>query len=100
MLDEIINSFFKQYYLIHVPPNLIISKEKILDKNIIESVINKKFKQKSKIINRIDKKYLDFINLCKTNLVNRSMKLIKNDLNPLDNLSKQLSIQNRFYLMF
>ena len=98
--DEIINSFFKQYYLIHVPPNLIISKEKILDKNIIESVINKKFKQKSKIINRIDKKYLDFINLCKTNLVNRSMKLIKNDLNPLDNLSKQLRIQNRFYLMF
>ena len=51
---------------------------KILDKKIIESVINKKFKQKSKIINRIDKKYLDFINLCKTNLMNRSMKLIKN----------------------
>ncbi len=98
--DEIINSFFKQYYLIHVPPNLIISKEKILDKNIIESVINKKFKQKSKIINRIDKKYLDFINLCKTNLVNRSMKLIKNDLNPLDNLSKQLSIQIDFILCF
>ena len=98
--DEIVNSFFKQYYLIHVPPNLIISKEKILDKSIIESVINKKFKQKSKIINRIDKKYLDFINLCKTNLVNRSMKLIKNDLNPLDNLSKQLSIQIDFILCF
>ncbi len=98
--DEIVNSFFKQYYLIHVPPNLIISKEKILDKSIIESVINKKFKQKSKIINRIDKKYLDFINLCKTNLVNRSMKLIKNDLNPLDNLSKQLSVQIDFILCF
>jgi len=98
--DEIINSFFKQYYLIHVPPNLIISKEKILDKNIIESVINKKFKQKTKIISRIDKKYLDFINLCKTNLLNRSMKLIKNDLNPLDNLSKQLKIKIDFILCF
>ena len=99
-VDEIINSFFKQYYLIHVPPNLIISKEKILDKKIIESVINKKFKQKSKIVNRIDKKYLDFINLCKTNLINRSMKLIKNDLNPLDNLSKQLRIKIDFILCF
>ena len=98
--DEIINSFFKQYYLIHVPPNLVISKEKILDKKIIESVINKKFKQKSKIINRIDKRYLDFINLCKTNLVNRSMKLIKNDLNPIDNLIKQLRIKIDFILCF
>ena len=29
-IDETLTSFFKQYYLIHVPPNLIISKNKIL----------------------------------------------------------------------
>ena len=49
-INETLTSFFKQYYLTHVPPNLIISKDKILDKNNIESVINKKFKQKSKIL--------------------------------------------------
>ena len=54
-IDETLTSFFKQYYLIHVPPNLIISKNKILDRNNIESVINKKYKQNSKITNRIEK---------------------------------------------
>ena len=48
-VDEIINSFFKQYYLIHVPPNIIISKEKILDKKIIESVINKNLNKNQKL---------------------------------------------------
>ncbi len=99
-VDEIINSFFKQYYLIHVPPNLIISKDKILDRKLIESVINKKFKQKSKIINRIDKKYSEFINVCETNLSNRSVKMIKNNLKPLDNLGKQLKIKIDFILCF
>ena len=38
---------------------LIISKNKILDKDNIESVINKKYQQNSKILNRIDKKYMN-----------------------------------------
>ena len=52
--DEMLTSFFKQYYLMHIPPNVIISKERILDKNNIEAVINKKFNQSSKILYCID----------------------------------------------
>jgi hypothetical protein len=51
-MDETLSSFFKQYYLTHIPPNIIISKDKILDKDNIETVINKKFHQNSKILNR------------------------------------------------
>ncbi len=92
-INEILTSFFKQYYLIHIPPNLIISRDKILDKKNIESVINKKYKQNAKIINRIDKKYSDFFNLCRTNLFNRSLKMIKKESNPLKNLENQLRLQ-------
>ena len=92
-INETLTSFFKQYYLIHIPPNLIISKDKILDKENIESVINKKYKQNSKIIHRIDKKYSDFINLCRTNLFNRSLKLLKKESSPLRNLETQLKIK-------
>ena len=45
--DEIINSFFKQYYLIHVPPNLIISKEKIIsykEESIQDQLIKEAYK--------------------------------------------------------
>ena len=92
-INETLTSFFKQYYLIHIPPNVIISKDKILDKENIESVINKKYKQNSKIIHRIDKKYSDFINLCRTNLFNRSLKLLKKESSPLRNLETQLKIK-------
>ena len=99
-INETLTSFFKQYYLTHVPPNLIISKDKILDKSNIESVINKKFKQKSKILNRIDKKYTEFLNICLTNLQNRSLKNIKKEKNSLDNINTQLSIHSKFILCF
>ena len=91
-INETLTSFFKQYYLIHVPPNLIISKDKILDKDNIQSVINKKYKQNTKILNRIENKYSEFINLCGINLFNRSLKTIKKELNPLKNLNTQLKI--------
>ena len=99
-LNETLTSFFKQYYLTHVPPNLIISKDKILDKSNIESVINKKFRQKSKILNRIDKKYIDFLNISRTNIQNRSLKNIKKENNSLDNINTQLNIHSRFILCF
>ncbi len=99
-LNETLTSFFKQYYLTHIPPNLIISEDKILDRNNIESVLNKKFKQKSKILNRIDKKYSDFINLCKINLQNRSLKTIKKDKNSLSNINKQLKLSSKYILCF
>ncbi len=99
-INETLTSFFKQYYLMHVPPNLIVSKDEILDKENIEKVINKKFKQKSKILNRIDKKYIEFINICRTNLVNRSIKTIKKDSNPLDNINTQLNIDVKSILCF
>ena len=99
-LNETLTSFFKQYYLTHVPPNLIISKDKILDKSNIESVINKKFRQKSKILNRIDKKYIDFLNISRTNIQNRSLKNIKKENNSLDNVNKQLNIHSKFILCF
>ena len=89
-INETITSFFKQYYLTHVPPNYIISKDKILDKDNIESVINKKYQQSSKILSRVDKKYSDFMNLCYTNLFNRSLKSIKKDQSLLKNLNIQL----------
>ena len=99
-INETLTSFFKQYYLTHVPPNLIISKDKILDKSNIESVINKKFKQKSKILNRIDKKYVEFLNISLTNIQNRSLKNIKKENNSLDNVNKQLNIHSKFILCF
>ena len=99
-INETLTSFFKQYYLIHIPPNLIISKDKILDKENIESVINKKYKQNSKIIHRIDKKYSDFINLCRTNLFNRSLKLLKKESSPIKNLQTQLKIKIDSILCF
>jgi len=99
-LNETLTSFFKQYYLTHIPPNLIISEDKILDRSNIESVVNKKFKQKAKILNRIDKKYYEFINLCKTNLQNRSLKTIKKDKNSLKNINSQLNLNSRFILCF
>ena len=99
-IDETLTSFFKQYYLTHVPPNLIISKDKILDKSNIESVINKKFKQKSKILNRIDKKYVEFLNISLTNIQNRSLKSIKKEKNSLDNINTQLNIHSKFILCF
>ena len=99
-INETLTSFFKQYYLIHIPPNLIISKDKILDKENIESVINKKYKQNSKIIHRIDKKYSDFINLCRTNLFNRSLKLLKKESSPIKNLETQLKIKIDSILCF
>ncbi len=99
-IDETLTSFFKQYYLIHVPPNLIISKNKILDKDNIESVINKKYKQNSKIINRIEKKYIEFINLCNTNLFNRSLRTIKKESSSLMNLNTQLNININIILCF
>ena len=99
-LNETLTSFFKQYYLTHVPPNLIISKDKILDKSNIESVINKKFRQKSKILNRIDKKYIDFFSISRTNIQNRSLKNIKKENNSLDNINTQLNIHSRFILCF
>ena len=46
-INETLASFFKQYYLTHVPPNIIITEDKILDKNNIETAINKKFHQNS-----------------------------------------------------
>ena len=99
-INETLTSFFKQYYLTHVPPNLIISKDKILDKSNIESVINKKFKQKSKILNRIDKKYVEFLNISLTNIQNRSLKSIKKEKNSLDNINTQLNIHSKFILCF
>jgi excinuclease ABC subunit C len=99
-INETLTSFFKQYYLTHVPPNLIISEDKILDKNNIESVINKKFKQKSKILNRIDKKYVEFLNISRINIQNRSLKNIKREKNSLDNINKQLNIHSKFILCF
>jgi excinuclease ABC subunit C len=99
-INETLTSFFKQYYLTHVPPNLIISKDKILDKCNIESVINKRFKQKSKILNRIDKKYSEFFNISLTNLQNRSLKNIKKEKNSLDNINDQLNIHSKFILCF
>ena len=99
-INETLTSFFKQYYLTHVPPNLIISKDKILDKENIESVINKKYQQNSKILNRIDKKYSEFMNLCYTNLFNRSLKTIKKERNLLKNLNLQLKINVDFILCF
>ena len=99
-INETLTSFFKQYYLTHVPPNLIISKDKILDKSNIESVINKKFKQKSKILNRIDKKYVEFFNISLTNIQNRSIKNIKKEKNSLDNINAQLNIYSKFILCF
>ena len=99
-INETLTSFFKQYYLTHIPPNLIISKDKILDKSNIESVINKKFKQKSKILNRIDKKYEEFLNISLTNIQNRSLKNVKKEKNSLDNINKQLNIHSKFILCF
>ena len=99
-INETLTSFFKQYYLTHVPPNLIISKDKILDKCNIESVINKKFKQKSKILNRIDKKYVEFLNISLTNIQNRSLKNIKKENSSLDNINTQLNIYSKFILCF
>jgi len=99
-INETLTSFFKQYYFTHVPPNLIISKDKILDKSNIESVINKKFKQKSKILNRIDKKYVEFLKISLTNIQNRSLKNIKKENNSLDNVNKQLNIHSKFILCF
>jgi excinuclease ABC subunit C len=99
-INETLTSFFKQYYLTHVPPNLIITKDKILDKSNIQSVINKKFKQKSKILNRIDKKYVEFFNISLTNIQNRSLKNIKRENNSLDNINKQLNIHSKFILCF
>ena len=99
-LNETLTSFFKQYYLTHIPPNLIISEDKILDRSNIESVLNKKFKQKAKILNRIDKKYTEFINLCKINLQNRSLKTIKKDKNSLENINTQLNLSSKFILCF
>ena len=99
-IDETLTSFFKQYYLTHIPPNLIISKDKILDKSNIESAINKKFKQESKILNRIDKKYVEFLNISQTNIQNRSLKNIKKEKNSLDNINTQLNIHSKFILCF
>ncbi len=99
-IDETLTSFFKQYYLTHIPPNIIISKDKILDKSNIETVINKKFNQNSKILNRIDKKYSEFINICLMNLHNRSLKSIKQENNSLDNINLQLNITSEFILCF
>jgi excinuclease ABC subunit C len=99
-INETLTSFFKQYYLTHVPPNLIISKDKILDKSNIESVINKKFKQKSKILNRVDKKYAEFLDISLTNIQNRSLKNIKKENNSLKNINTQLTIHSKFILCF
>ena len=99
-LNETLTSFFKQYYLTHIPPNLIISEDKILDRSNIELVLNKKFKQKAKILNKIEKKYSEFINLCKTNLQNRSLKSIKRNKNSLANLNVQLDLVSKFILCF
>tara|TARA_Y100001936_G_scaffold237672_1_gene268520 strand:+ start:4289 stop:6067 length:1779 start_codon:yes stop_codon:yes gene_type:complete len=99
-INETVTSFFKQYYLTHVPPNLIISKDKILDKDNIESVINKKYQQNSKILSRVDKKYSDFMNLCYTNLFNRSLKSIKKDQSLLKNLNTQLGSKIETILCF
>jgi excinuclease ABC subunit C len=99
-MDETLSSFFKQYYLTHIPPNIIISKDKIFDKDNIETVINKKFHQNSKILNRIDKKYSEFINICLMNLHNRSLKSIKQEGNSLDNINAQLKITSEFILCF
>ena len=99
-INETLTSFFKQYYLIHVPPNLIISKDKILDKDNIQSVINKKYKQNTKILNRIENKYSEFIKLCNINLFNRSLKTIKKEINPLKNLNIQLKISVDTVLCF
>ena len=99
-LNETITSFFKQYYLTHVPPNLIISKDKILDKDNIELVINKKHQRTSKISNKVDKRYSEFMNLCYTNLFNRSLKNIKKDQSLLTNLNTQLNIKVNSVLCF
>lgn len=99
-INETLTSFFKQYYLTHIPPNFIISKDKILDKTNIEKVINKKFKQKAKIINRLDKRYSDFIKICLTNLQNRALKSIKKEKNSLDNINSQFGISSEFILCF
>ncbi len=98
--DEMLTSFFKQYYLMHIPPNVIISKERILDKNNIEAVINKKFNQSSKILNRIDKKYKDFFNICYQNIQNRALKISSESANPLKNLNKQLKLKTELILCF
>tara|TARA_Y100000022_G_scaffold160859_1_gene143860 strand:- start:63 stop:1841 length:1779 start_codon:yes stop_codon:yes gene_type:complete len=99
-LNETITSFFKQYYLTHVPPNLIISKDKILDKDNIELVINKKHQQTSKISSKVDKRYSEFMSLCYTNLFNRSLKTIKKDQSLLTNLNTQLDINVSCILCF
>lgn len=98
--EEMLTSFFKQYYLMHISPNLIISKEKILDKSNIEAVINKKFNQSCKIINKIDRKYHEFYSVCNKNIQNRALKVTSDASSPLNNLNKQLKFQSEVILCF
>ena len=62
--------------------------------------LTKKYQQNSKILNRIDKKYSEFMNLCHTNLFNRSLKTIKKDRNLLHNLNTHLKIDVDIILCF
>ena len=99
--DEVtlLNSFLKQYYLDHLPPEKILMSLKIPDRLILEKAIYAKYNKKIKIINGTRKLYSFYLKICQATTDNRikqiNLSSSKNIFKPLSaDLKEKNSIKN------
>jgi len=73
----LLTSFFKQYYLTHLPPDKIIIPFKLEDSSLLTNVLSKKYNKSIKLIHATRKPYSVWSRICQTNTDDR-LKLILN----------------------
>lgn len=85
----LLNSFLKQYYLSHIPPEKILVAYKLPDKVLLEKAILDKYDKKIKIIMGTRKLYSSYLKICQATTDNRINQLNLSSSN--NNIFKLLS---------
>ena len=75
--EIILNSFFKQYYLMNNPPKKIVIPSKFQDSDLLINVLSKKHKKNIKLIYSNRKPYSIWSKICQTNTDDRLQLLLK-----------------------
>ena len=75
--EIILNSFFKQYYLMNNPPKKIVIPSKFQDSGLLINVLSKKHKKSIKLIYSNRKPYSTWSKICQTNTDDRLQLLLR-----------------------
>ena len=78
--EIILNSFFKQYYLMNNPPKKIVIPSKFQDSDLLINVLSRKHKKSIRLIYSNRKPYSTWSKICQTNTDDRLQLLLRSKL--------------------